>query len=77
MGMPGFPPATPSPRSVLFSALVDNADRTREVPVVYAFGGQAPTTLPVGEAVQSSRIANATRVFVEFDPYSWMPDESP
>lgn len=74
MSLPGFPPATPPPRIISFKALVDDVDRTRDVPVTYAFGGTAPTTVPAEDGVTvASNPANAARWFVEYDPYYWLP----
>lgn len=73
MSLPGFPPPAPAPRTISFKSLVEDADGTREVPVTYAFGGQAPTTVPVSEGVQeAARPSMAARWFVEMDPYYWL-----
>lgn len=72
MSLPGFPPPTPASRVISFAALVQDADRTREVPVTYVFGGQGPTTVPANQASQPYITSNAARMFVEHDPYYWL-----
>lgn len=71
----GFPPPTPGYREIDFAALVAMADGTQEVPVVYAFGGNAPTMISIGNgnpfAVPNT--AGSARLFVEFEPYYWNP----
>lgn len=74
MSLPGFPPPSHAPRTISFKALVEDADSTREVPVTYAFGGQAPTTVPVvGSVLTAAEPQAARRWFVEMQPYYWMP----
>ena len=72
MSLPGFPPPSPATRTASWAAIVADADQTREVPVTYVFGGQAPTTVPVAQATQPYNAASAARVFVEYDPYYWL-----
>lgn len=71
----GFPPANPGYRQIDFASLVAMADGTQEVPVVYAFGGNAPTMISIGNgkpfAVNST--SGYARMFVEFLPYYWLP----
>ena len=69
----GFPPADGGYREIDFESLVREADGTEDVPVSYAFGGAAPTTISIGNGSPfdiSADNAHA-RVFVEFDPYGW------
>lgn len=71
MSLPGFPPPTRPPRIISFAALVADADRSRDVPVTYVFGGQGPTTVPANQASQPYVTSSAARLFTEFDPYYW------
>lgn len=70
--MDDLPPSTY--RVIDFAALCAMADPSKLVPVGYAFGGQAPDaiTLRDGEVIPVSSVINATRVFVEYDPYAWV-----
>jgi hypothetical protein len=68
----GFPPPS-NFRQISFEALVSYVDPTAEVPVVYAFGGNAPTAISIGNGkpFEISSTSGYARMFVEFDPYSW------
>lgn len=68
----GFPPPS-SYREVPFSSLVAEVDGTVEVPVVYAFGGNAPTMVSIGNGApfEIASTNGYSRMFVEFNPYSW------
>lgn len=70
----GFPPANPSPRQIDFASLVQLTDSSKEVPVVYAFGGQAPTMIAIGNGTpfEISSVNGYARMFVEFNPYDWL-----
>jgi hypothetical protein len=75
----GFPPPSDPTKTIDWQSICDNLDRSRELPVVYSFGGNAPTTVnmvnglmsSMNEMGQSSRFG--TRIFVEYTPYYWMP----
>jgi hypothetical protein len=71
----GFPPPSRH-RRVQFSELVAEVDQTVDVPVVYAFGGNAPTAISIGNGnpFEISSINGYARMFVEFNPYSWDTD---
>lgn len=73
MSLPGFPPPSPASRIISFAALVQDADKSRDVPVTYVFGGQGPTTVPANQASQPYITGSAARMFVEYDPYYWLP----
>jgi hypothetical protein len=68
----GFPAPT-SYRQIDFASLVQDIDSTQEVPVVYAFGGNAPTMISIGNGKPFAVSSNSgyARMFVEFNPYSW------
>jgi hypothetical protein len=70
----GFPPPS-TYRQIDFASLVAMADGTQEVPVVYAFGGNAPTMVSIGNGTPFAVSANSgyARMFVEFLPYAWNP----
>lgn len=71
--MNGFPPPSPPWKQVDWNALCEQVDMSRDVPVVYGFGGAAPTTIPE-EAVSIDAISTSgRRLFVEYDPYEWNP----
>lgn len=70
----GFPPPSRY-RQIDFASLVELADGTQEVPVVYAFGGNAPTMVSIGDGAPFaiSSVTGYARMFVEFSPYYWNP----
>lgn len=70
----GFP-APVQFKQIDFASLVANVDSTRDVPVVYAFGGNAPTLISIGNGTPFAigSTSGYTRMFVEFEPYSWDP----
>lgn len=71
----GFPPPS-GYREIDFASLVADVDSGPAVPVVYAFGGNAPTLVSIGNGMpfEISSTNGYTRMFVEFDPYSWDPE---
>lgn len=82
----GFPPPVPSPRTIDWQSLVNMADDSVKYPVTYAFGGNAPTMIPVDEladaqlgpghsmdTVQESNPNSYGRMFAEDRPYYWNP----
>lgn len=72
------PPSPPS-QEVDFQTLCDMVDGSQDVPVAYAFGGAAPTTVSLGdgsttlEEVVMSPLTGYRRMFVEFYPHGWNP----
>lgn len=80
-----FPGALPQ-RQVDLQTLCEALDSSEDIPVVYAFGGAAPTAVKLnGREVLESKFTGALtdkkgvpgctgRAFVEFEPYSWATD---
>lgn len=71
----GFPPPNPGPRTIDFASLCAEADTSVEVPVAYAFGGNAPTMVSLGDGspFEISNPDGSARLFVEYEPYAWNP----
>lgn len=78
-----FPGAQPI-KQIDIATLVEALDPSQEVPVVYSFGGGAPTSLSVnGREVLNAELTGgisnvpstgaAGRLFVEYRPYGWDP----
>lgn len=83
-----FPSAMP-PKTIDLATIVEFLDASRDVPVVYYFGGGAPTAITVGGKmwldskftgpIESNRGGQPGspqfpgRLFFEFSPTSWNP----
>lgn len=81
-----FPGALP-PRQTDLATLVASLDSSADVPVVYSFGGGAPTSITFGGKVWMEQVFSgpigitrktttpfSSRLFVEFFPYEWNPN---
>lgn len=69
----GFPAPTQY-RQIDFASLVATLDSTQEVPVTYAFGGNAPVMVSIGNGKPFAIASQSgyARMFVEYRPYSWL-----
>lgn len=74
----GFPPPNEPMRVMDWQTICDMADASIDVPIVYAFGGNAPTTVKLVNGAYSSadtmgmsKTLGSARVFQELRPYYW------
>jgi hypothetical protein len=71
----GFPPPAPTPKVVDWQTLCDMVDGSKDYPVAYSFGGNAPTMISIGKGLPFaiSTPFGYARMFVELSPYYWNP----
>lgn len=69
-------PPAPASQEVDWQTLCDMVDSTQDVVVAYAFGGAAPNTVKLGNGAEMaiSNPLNYRRMFVEFFPFGWNPN---